>query len=312
MLKIEFRAMGCQMAAFIDNGSSQSARALSLVPGWFEEWEAALSRFRPESELCALNSAAGRPFRAGAVLYEVVEIALAAARSSGGLVVPSLLEALELAGYERSFDELTASDRPPRARRMAPARNGWEGIQLDPAAREIWLPGGVRLDLGGVAKGWAAQEACRRLEVYGPSLVDAGGDIAISSARQGGERWAVAVADPLQAAPVLVTLGLERGGVATSGIDFRRWRKDGRWNHHIIDPRSLEPAQTDLLSVTVLAADVVQAEIAAKAVLILGGADGLSWLEDRPNTSALLAYQDGRVEYAGAVENYLWKEPQLQ
>jgi len=303
MLKIEFRAMGCHMAAFVDNESSQAARALEQVPGWFEEWEQALSRFRPESELCALNASAGKAFRASEVLFTVIQTALDGARASSGLVLPTLLEPLEKAGYNRSFEQIVGEgdDRPQEqaSSRYIP----WEEIRLDETRMEIHLPLGMRLDLGGVAKGWAAQAACLRLGVLGPALVDAGGDIAISAERTGGGPWTVAVADPLQASEQLALLGLGRCGVATSGIDFRRWRKDGRWNHHIIDPRTLEPAETDLFSVTVVAADAVRAEVAAKVVLILGGEAGLRWLEAHAEFSALLAFQDGRVQHAGAIQD---------
>jgi FAD:protein FMN transferase len=311
MLKIDFRAMGCHMAAFVDNESSQAARALERTPGWFEDWEQALSRFRPESELCRLNAREGDVFQAGAVLYEVVKTALEAARASHELVVPTLLAPLEQAGYDRSFEKigLPSNEQPVQPSRLAPLP--WEEIRLDPNGKDIFLPRGMRLDLGGVAKGWAAHEACLRLGAFGPALVDAGGDIAISSGRMGGELWAVAVADPLQASGQLAVFGLERCGVATSGIDYRRWRTGGRWNHHIIDPRTLEPVQTDLISVTVVAADVIQAEMTAKAVLILGGKEGLEWLETHPDVSALLAYQDGRVEHAGAVADLFWGQPEL-
>jgi FAD:protein FMN transferase len=311
MLKIEFRAMGCRIAAFVDNESSQAARALEQVPDWFEEWEQVLSRFRPDSELCALNARSGDVFRAGAVLFKVVETALQAARASSGLVLPTLLAPLMRAGYDRSFEMIGAADEVGPTIPLSFTSETWENIRLDSNGQDIFLPSGMALDLGGVAKGWAAHEACRRLGAFGPALVDAGGDIAVSSERMGGGLWAVAVADPLQASAQLAVLGLGRCGVATSGIDHRRWRRNGRWKHHIIDPRTLEPVQTDLISVSVVADDVIRAEMFAKAVLILGGRDGREWLDAHIGVSALLAYRDGRVEHAGAIAEMFWGRREL-
>jgi thiamine biosynthesis lipoprotein len=163
----------------------------------------------------------------------------------------------------------------------------------------------LRLDLGGVAKGWAAQRAMRKLERFGPALVDAGGDIAISGLRSGGRPWLVGIDDPRQEGESIGTLRLGRCGVATSGRDYRRWKQDGRWKHHIIDPRTGEPAVTDVLTATVIAQTVLDAEMAAKVVLILGSRKGLAWLEGRPGYAGVLVTDGGDVLTSKSLENIL-------
>src|SRR5512146_3106299 len=106
MAQIRFRAMGCAMAAFLDTDGPRAAAVIQEVPGWFEEWEQALSRFRPDSELSRLNASGGAAFPASSILWEVIQASLVAARDSDGLVVPNLLRSLERAGYDRSFDLL--------------------------------------------------------------------------------------------------------------------------------------------------------------------------------------------------------------
>src|SRR5258708_30535962 len=109
MLEITFRAMGCQMAALVDADSLAASQALSQVPGWFEGWEQALSRFRPDSELNRLNrlsGVGGQAVPVSPVLWDVVDLAFEAARASGGLGSPTQLAALEAAGYDRSFEAL--------------------------------------------------------------------------------------------------------------------------------------------------------------------------------------------------------------
>jgi len=316
MQKVEFRAMGCKMAVFLDNDGPQANWALQQVPGWFEDWEQSLSRFRADSELNHLNAAAGNWIEASPVLRAALAAAMAAARYSEGLVVPNMLESLERAGYDRSFERLeptytSASFHLPELSEGSldeDASGAWRAIQIDDERGTIFLPHGTRLDLGGSAKGWAAYQAMLRLQGFGPVLVNAGGDIAASAALNSGRSWPVGIADPLIAQEELALLALRSCGVATSGIDYRRWLKDGRWKHHIIDPRTCEPAATDLLSVTIIAPNVLQAEAAAKVVMILGSFAGQDWLEAHLDLSALLVLQDGRLLLAGNMDKYLWSE----
>ena len=307
--------MGSQMAALLDKDDGQSVRALEQTPDWFEEWEQTLSRFRPDSELSQLNAAAGKPVRTSPILWSVLQAALQAARWSGGLVVPTILNSLEQAGYDRSFDDLKTTQAGGKATGLtattvlaAPAVTGnWKDIQMNSRNHTVTVPAGLRLDFGGIAKGWAAQQAMERLKPFGPVMVDASGDIAISGLRNDGGPWSVGVDDPLNFQKDLDTLALGEGAVATSGIDYHRWLQNGAWKHHIIDPRTGEPAETDMMSATVTAPDLLQAEAAAKVVLILGSKAGLEWLESHYELAGLLALQDGRLIYSTAMRDYLWR-----
>jgi thiamine biosynthesis lipoprotein len=238
------------------------------------------------------------------------------ARWTGGLVVPTVLKSLEHAGYTRSFDPNQQTAQPERQdgghlatleERKADLIR-WSDIHLDQTCHTITLPEGIKLDLGGVGKGWAARQAMQRLEEYGPVLVDAGGDISISGLDTDGIPWGVSIDDPMQLQESLGELSLGQGGVATSGIDYRRWLQNGVLRHHIIDPRTGEPAQTDLIAATILATDVIQAEAAAKAVLILGKKAGQDWLKERPEFSGLLVGQDGSLTNCGDIKELLRSE----
>ena len=287
--------MGSGAVAALDAEGACAARALARVPRWFEVWTGRLGRFVEDSELCRLNLSAGRPFRASGDLVAALEASLRAARATGGLVVPTVLPALEAAGYDKSFERLRRA-----AARPGPAEGGaWRAIRVDARRRIIRLRGDVRVDLGGVAKGWAADQATSRLARLGPALVEVGGDLAISRPQRDGERWPVGVSPPWDGregdAEPLEILLLGRGGVATSGRDFRRWRAGGRWQHHIIDPRTGAPARTEVLTATVVAPTATEAEVAAKAALILGPRAGLAFIEARPRLAGLLVLECGRV-----------------
>lgn len=305
MERIEFHAMGCQMLALLDSTSSTASERLARVPEWFGVWEERLSRFREDSELSRLDAKPDGPIHVSPVLWDVLQTAILAAQESGGLVVPTMLEALEAAGYDRTFDALPLSGV---LQRPASQAGGWREIEMDPASRSVRLPGGIRLDLGGIAKGWAADRAAGRLAGQGPSLVDAGGDIAVTGPQASGQGWPVGVADPAaEADGVLEALRLMKGGVATSGRDYRRWQREGVWQHHILDPRTGLPAETDVLSATVLAPSARQAEVAAKVALILGSGEGLKWLEERPSLAGLLVLENGQVVRSRRLKQHLWR-----
>jgi thiamine biosynthesis lipoprotein len=302
-------AMGCRLLAALDAAGPAAEAALADIPGWFAAWERALSRFRADSELAALNSRAGAgPAPVSATLWAVIGSSLEAARMSDGLVTPTLLDALERAGYDRDFAALEpeAATVPPGT--PPPTSSGdWRLVHLDACRRAVALPQGMRLDLGGFAKGWAADMAVRRLKAVGPALVDVGGDIAVSGPRADGSPWPIAIANPLCPDEPLDLLLLQAGGVATSGRDYRRWRRGGAEGHHIIDPRSGAPAATDLLTTTVVAPSAQEAEAAAKAVLILGSNAGMTWLAARPHLAALLLTEGGQVLRTATLDAYRWE-----
>ena len=277
-----FHAMGTEIELLVDVTTSPE-RAFDLAESEFHRLEALLSRFRPESELSRLNRE--RSLDAGSDLCRVLELALAAREETGGRFDPTVHDAVVAAGYDRSFELVPAESREPAAR----AVGAGGGLHID--GSRVELDPGVHVDLGGIGKGYAAERAAELLALAGPCLVNAGGDIAI---RDG--CWPVGV----ETADGLVTLQLTGGGLATSGRDRRRWRRGGRELHHLIDPATGSPADSDLLRVTVIADDAVAAEIAAKS-LFLAGAVGALAEAGAAGLAAVLVTADGRTCFAGAL-----------
>lgn len=307
MERLTFRAMGCEMLVFQERNPAFPDR-MAEVPTWFADWEEHLSRFRDDSELSRLNRVAGQWTPVSPVLWEVVDAALRAAARSDGLVSPAVLPALEAAGYDRSFDLLRSvgAQEPADALRTAPPRIiAWWTIERDADAHALRLPPGMRLDLGGIAKGWAADQAAQVLGASGPALVNAGGDLAVSGPLPNDEPWTVGIADPAAPERDIEVLLVRRGGVATSGRDYRRWQQGGRWQHHIIDPRTGVSALTDVISATVVAPSAASAEVAAKVALIRGSRDGLAWLDAQPTLAGLLVLADGTVLRSRSLSDYL-------
>ena len=306
--RFPFRAMGCQMLTLLEQDSENAPSILNQVPKWFEEWEQSLSRFRYDSELSRLNRTADQSVTVSQTLWDVFQASLVTDQTTGGLVTPTVLEAIVMAGYDRPFDELPVSTGNPALRGYTDLWTEIHPLSMviyDEESRSICLPPNINLDFGGIAKGWAAHQAAERLKASGPALMNAGGDIAMSGPRINSESWLIGISNPFKPDEDLVTLHLHGGGVATSGKDRRHWMQGAFLNHHIIDPRTGLPAVTDILTATVIAPTIMEAEAAAKAVLILGSGEGMEWLEADSGLAGVLILEDGRVLTSQRMEEYL-------
>jgi thiamine biosynthesis lipoprotein len=310
-----FRAMNTDVLAVVAVGVTEEAPAavaLEEIERLFASVEACASRFRPDSELSQLNRSAGRPFAASPVLYALVEAALQGAAETEGAFDPTLLDALERAGYDRSFDQLP-DERPSPSEGGGPTSEGdspalpvagaadWRRIRLDPEGRTITLPPGCRIDLGGIGKGWTVDEARARLREGGfrDFALDAGGDLYAAGRQGDGEPWSVGVADPDRPEQDLAVLAVDGRAVATSTTARRRWRIEGEARHHLIDPRTRRPAASGVVSATVEADSVARAEVLAKAALVLGPEEGRALLERR-GVAGLLVLDSGKLVPVGS------------
>jgi FAD:protein FMN transferase len=279
-----FRSMGMDMVVTGPlPAGARDRRTFSAVAGsverLFQEVDARFSRFRPDSELCRVNANAGRWQMVSVPFAELLRRSLDAARSTEGLFDPTILPALEAAGYDRDFDELRAGPAPRALPTGRPRR--WTGVELD--GRMLLLPEGAALDFGGIAKGWAADRAADLAAALPWALVDAGGDLAM-----GGHPPAplqIGIADPSDPGMEVARLGVTGGALATSSVLGRSW---GPGMHHLIDPRTWRPAATRVLQATVWAASCTEAEVLSKWTLLRGPRA----LREVPG---LLVMDDGRV-----------------
>lgn len=267
-----------------------------------------LTRFDRNSELCALNADPGERCSVSPTLAMAVESALWAARTSNGLVDPTLVEDLERAGYGSSKADLEPAAIPdalalaPRRRPASPREGApWREISVDAVAGVVSRPAGVRIDTGGSGKGLAADLASNRLEGYATFAVDAGGDLRI-----GGERPVsrlVRIDHPLWDEPAH-ELMVERGAVATSGMKTRLWPTGEGFAHHLLDPATGEAAWTGVIQATSLGETALEAETLAKMAFLSGPEKSGEILAAN---GGLVVLDDGRVELFGPVAD---PEPQ--
>jgi thiamine biosynthesis lipoprotein len=272
MSEHRFTAMGCDV---IVGGAGPEHRAIEDL---FAERERVFSRFLPDSELNRVNASSGAFAMVSPLFAETLRIALSAADETDGLVTPTLGASLEAAGYTRD-SALLAPD-------PAPAGSPVPAGAVVALGRAVRLGAGVKLDLNGVVKALAVDDALELLP--GDGFVSAGGDIA-------------AHGELVVALPGDGSVSLVRGALATSGTTKRWWLRAGAVQHHLIDPRTGLPSTSPWSLVTACGASCLAADIAAKAGFLLGEA-GPAWLDARRIPARFVA-ADGSVS-----TNATWRE----
>jgi FAD:protein FMN transferase len=296
-----FACMGTEMRIVVEGPDAEAA--VADARRWLRDADARLSRFRIDSELCALNADPRPVVPASALLCAAVGAGRWAAERTGGLVDPTLTAALRAAGYARSLTgvapaPLHAALAAAPARRPARAHPAerWRAIGVEQAAGRVRRPPGLELDTGGTGKGLAADAVVYRLRGCARFAVDCGGDLRIGGPDARAHPFAVEVEHPFTGECVHV-LEVAGGGVATSGLGSRLWRRaDGTYAHHLLDPSTGEPAWTGLVSVTALAPTALEAETLAKAALLSGPGAARGLLSE---TGGLIVHDDGAVEIVG-------------
>jgi thiamine biosynthesis lipoprotein len=256
--------MGCDVALSAD---------VPAVRELFHERDQRFSRFIEGSELNTVNACPLGVTVLSEELSSMLLLAIGAARATGGLVTPAVGGALLRAGYDRDSAALPADGEP-----VEPARTpSLDSLSL--RGRVLLRTEPVVLDLNGVVKSKTVDDA---LALLGSGWAAAGGDVATTTPIEVGLPGGGAVT-------------LDKGGLATSSIAVRAWRRGGEPQHHLIDPATGAPARTPWRDVTVAAENCVAADVAAKAALLLGPA-GPSWL-DRRNLPGRFVTRRGAVQF---------------
>jgi thiamine biosynthesis lipoprotein len=295
-----FSAMGTVVAVSLPRAEQTSA-LLSEVEALFGRVERSCTRFDAASDLMRANT---DPSGSHAVAPECVAIVVAAQeahRATNGLFDPRVLDDLVAAGYDRSFEQGSGgTDVRARVRR---SRGSW--LPTVDVRRGSLSVGDDPIDLGGIGKGWTVDAAADQLRgQVAAFLINAGGDLAVAGDGPTGDGWTVAVEDPRDPTLTLAVLRLRDLHCATSSTGRRRWMNDGRERHHLIDPRTGEPSNGGIASVTVVADTTVRAETWSKALLVAGSRH----IADLCGEHKLAAYwvtDDGRTAHSARLAPHL-------
>jgi thiamine biosynthesis lipoprotein len=233
-----------------------------------ERLEQCWSRFRGDSELSQMNAGSGAWFDVSAPMLLALGCARDLHRATAGLFDPTIIAALERAGYDRTFDQVHDSDVAAPPPISAP---GFGAVEIDEEQSRVRLPVGTRIDLGGVGKGLAADLIARGLVDRGArsALVNLGGDVRTrGEVPEGG--WQIPVEDPRDPNVVLFHRELDNNAIVTSTTRLRAWTRGTTRHHHLIDPETGSSANTGIVAVVVAAHDAWWAEGIAKSMLIGG------------------------------------------
>ena len=273
----------------VSPSEEKARKAISRGFAEIKRLDGLLNYFSEDSEITAVNRAAGiRPVRVSRETLDIVKKAVHISDITGGAFDPTIAPVVSLWNFSRDISNpsVPSKDAVADALRHVDYRK----IKINTAASEIYLTEkGMELDLGGIAKGYAADRAVEAVKAEGikAALVAVAGDIRgfglnPSSSGQG---WRLGIQDPRPATvserpweDIFATLELRDKAISTSGDYQRFFIKDGRRYFHILDPATGFPADTDLISVTVLAPEGYVTDSLATAVFVLGVEKGMKLL----------------------------------
>jgi FAD:protein FMN transferase len=279
----------CTVIVSGDGAAAALAVARERLLGWHEQF----SRFRPDSELSRLNRDPRTVVPVSPMLRRVVEAGIRAAADSGGLVDPTLVGAIERAGYGSHFYgeglelPLMLELAPARAPAGPSSSASWSLFEVDRRGGTVTRPPGAGFDPGGIAKGVFADELGALLSSCDAFVVDCAGDIRLGG--RAGIAREVHVESPFDES-ILHTYVMTSGGVTTSGVGRRSWLGlDGAPAHHLLDPATGRPAFTGVVQATALAPTAAGAEMLSKAAVLSGPEAAERWLVH----GGLIVYDDG-------------------
>ncbi|WP_338540490.1 FAD:protein FMN transferase [Paenibacillus tundrae] len=322
-----FRAMNTVIEVQLVTGQEEAEHAADLVQNWFETQERRFSRFVPDSELNRLNRSTGW-LPVSAAMDEVLSLAYGYIGQTEGIFQPGIAQALRQQGYDVSFEQLqsdqlnTQLDYSHTAQPLSSTssderfdycRPGWMHRE---GSRMVHLDPGTELDLGGIVKGWAVERIADWLQrsLHIPAgMINAGGDIQVWGT-PAHTSWTLYITDPfLEKRNLTGSIQLDGGAVATSSLARRQWLHpsgNGQMAHHLIDPRTMQSANTDIVQCTVLGQHTSQCEIIAKTVCILGSEEAIRWLNRHYDRHDVLwVTRDGSMWFRGNTEKLAERWP---
>jgi len=271
--------------------------AINAVMTEMHRIDHAMSPHKPESELSRINRhAATSPVKLSDEMARLVSRALDFSKLSGGAFDITYAGVGHLYDYREKIK--------PSDAEIAKARDavGYQNLILDTAARTLrFARDGVRIDLGGFAKGHAVDNAAAILARRGVknAIVSAGGDSRVMGDHRG-RPWTIAIRDPRRPGEVVAVLPLEDTAISTSGDYERYFEQDGVRCHHVLDPKTGK-SPSSVHSVTILAADGLTTEGLSKSVFVLGVEKGMRLIESQEGVDAVVIDAAGQLHYSSGL-----------
>lgn len=294
--RVEVRAMSTDVTITIVGGDQGPAQSAQWAQHRIAELESLWSRFVHDSDISRLNRAAGAPIDVAPETVTAVRAACAAWAFTGGRFDPTVHDSLLRLGYDDTIDIVRRRGSVAAGSAPVPAP-GCTGIVFDTARSIVQLPAGVRLDLGGIGKGLAADDIATGLLARGATgaMVNIGGDVRVIGTPSESAAWRVEIEDP-RTDTMCAMVELLDGGVATSTTLRRRWMSGRRSVHHLIDPATGNNASS-VVGATVVAGTAAWADALSKLPFV----DDHLAAGSFDAASALVIREDGTTETIGSV-----------
>ncbi|MDR6998477.1 FAD:protein FMN transferase [Neobacillus niacini] len=267
-----------------------------VIQGWVRYVEQEWSRFRRGNELDHVNHLKiGEKLTLTSPLFDVLSWAETYRQRTDGFFSPYLLQQMEFHGYQQSFPFIT--DQLENTPIPSVVRLKDSPFEFSADESTIIRKGKGQVDLGGIGKGYAVQAAANWLKHIGEAaagMVDGGGDITVWS--NGCKEWRIGVAHPIHEDKEIFQYRLKNGSIATSNTIYRSWKQNETKKHHILNGKTGEPVESNIIQATVTTENCLNAEVAAK----------LCFMTEKPsiekqlkmftkNFSVLLVRQDGKI-----------------
>lgn len=299
-----FNALGTTVEGSII-ASADTARTLwDIIKDTISKFENNFSRFNPDSELSKVNNANGQPVIISPEFAYLLNAGRHAYNLSHGLVDPAVGQAVINVGYDDSFENLR-DDSPATQYTTQPKFTGFGKILFDPVRRLVQLPPGVKLDVGGIGKGYLLDFMVSKIKTKTPDFwLSLGGDMIISGYDENHRRWTVNVQDPNKLTNDIAVVTLPAGlwAIATSSVMKRRGQRGGQDWHHLIDPRTQMSSDTNILSATVITPTALGAEVEAKMNILNDLNDEPGDLPGSPYEYTMIVTRAGHVKMTPAMK----------
>lgn len=282
-----------------DNGEE----ALKLAVEELERLEKLLSFYRPSSEISLINQRAGMDYTTlSAEAFYIIKKAKEYSKLSSGAFDITMAPVIELWGIFTKKQRVPNRDEISRAKALV----DYKDILIDEGASAVMLKSeGQKIDLGGIAKGFAADKVLKIYKDKGikSAFINLGGNVLVLGDKPGGTKWSIGIQNPFEPRGVCIgAVAVTDKTVVTSGDYVRYFEKDGMRYHHILDPRTGCPSASEVMSVTVICDTSIDADALSTAVFILGLHDGLKLIEGLSFADAIIITKDKKVYATKGIE----------
>ena len=266
-------------------------------------FEYLLSRHLPESDITRINASAGQTVRIDPLTYRVLEESLFYCEASGGIFDITMGAVCKLWNFADkiipTLDEL----------KQALSHVDWRTLILGEDDDGFWAQltdPEASIDVGGTAKGFIADDLHALLleEGFSNAIINLGGNVVTFGSKPDGSPWTIGIRNPAAPSTLIGAVPIDHGSVVTSGLYERCFTKDGIRYHHILDPKTGYPVQTDIAGASIVSERSIDGDGYSTTVFALGSIGALEFAEHTPGIEALLVLDDGTILQSSGLRGF--------